>query len=140
MLPDEEEEGGTVLMLDAFDAEVVEEIDAGCGSIGKGAWLRGQDESPDDDAQDMEERAEALDHRELWPDDPELVEDTDMRGWWEKFAVGGMKAVAWCAESSSVTVVNECPGFGPHWEAISCGERPSTLTSLGDDDKLDATG
>lgn len=43
----------------------------------------------------MDDRAELTDHTEAWPEDPELVEETEMRGRWLGYGIDGeMKAEA----------------------------------------------
>lgn len=43
------------------------------------------------DCHDMEERAELTDQRDAWPEDPELVEETDILVRWENGYEGGRK-------------------------------------------------
>ena len=53
--------------------------------------------------QDMEERPELTDHREAWPEDPELVDETDILVRCEYGNEGGMKTPPL---SASLTVIN----------------------------------
>jgi hypothetical protein len=42
----------------------------------------------------MDDWPELVDQMEAWPEEPELVEETEMRGRWLKGAWGGMKMAA----------------------------------------------
>lgn len=48
------------------------------GGSGRGACIRAQLDPTD--CQDMADCAELVDQMEAWPEDPELVDETEMRG------------------------------------------------------------
>lgn len=67
------------------------------GGIGSGAC----DRHVEVDCHDMEDWAELVDQMEAWPEEPELVDDTDILGRWLKGAVGCMN-MATLTEKESV--------------------------------------
>lgn len=58
--------------MGALVAEVI------CGGIGRGACIRAQLEPVE--AQDTADWADKLENMDAWPEEPELVDETDMRG------------------------------------------------------------
>jgi hypothetical protein len=93
----------------------------------EGAGVMGSDRD-EADAHDMDDRAELTDHREAWPEDPELVEETEIRGRWLRYDMGGeMKA-----EGSDLTTPAPAGAIREtcwSWPAGCCGGRPLTLTA-----------
>ncbi len=57
----------------------------------------------------MEDCAELTDHKEAWPEDPELVEETDILGRCEYGKEGGIKTPL----SDSLTVISDLSGIWP---------------------------
>lgn len=84
------------------------------------------------DAQDMDERAELTDHREAWPEEPELVEETEMRGRWWRYDIEGEMKVA----ASDLTMLAAgatratCAGGPPGMEAGACGSTAAAAQAL----------
>jgi hypothetical protein len=95
----------------------------------EGEGVMGSDRD-EPDAHDMDDRAELTDQREAWPEDPELVEETEIRGRWLRYDMDGeMKA-----EGSDFTTPGAPAGAIREtcwsWPAgACCGGMPLTLTA-----------
>jgi hypothetical protein len=76
------------------------------GGIGSGAC----DRLLVAECQDMEDRPELTDHREAWPEDPELVDETDILVRCEYGKEGGIKTPLL---SASLTVISCLSGTWP---------------------------
>lgn len=84
------------------------------------------------DAQDMDDRAELTDHTEAWPEDPELVEETEMRGRWWRYGIDGeMKVEASDLTMPPVGAVRDAWAWGaPDIELGACGSTAAAAQAL----------
>jgi hypothetical protein len=98
------------------------------GGIGSGAWVL----EVEPVCQDMLDWAEWVDQMEAWPEEPELTEETEMRGRWQKGAEGGRKIeVSLRSLSWSVEPLRPPLGTVDQAEASSSGTASVLISAVG---------